>query len=130
MVPHLKLISSLKPTHLLQLAVFCQSAIVISSRLGHPRYIRYTKCPNTDPCATPLKTNVQFETCPSTTTRSLLSDSHCSNQSIRPSPIPLLHNRGIIHCLAKSSNYSLNLCSSLEHLHTSQQSCANASSTS
>ena len=37
-VLHSKLISSLKPLHLLQHAIFCQSAIVLSSQLCHPRY--------------------------------------------------------------------------------------------
>ena len=36
--PHSKLISSLKPPHLLQHAVFCQSAIFLSSRLCHSQY--------------------------------------------------------------------------------------------
>ena len=32
-------------------------------------YIKNNKCLNTDPCGTPLKTDFQFETSPSTTTR-------------------------------------------------------------
>ena len=51
-------------------------------------YIKNNKSPNTDPCGTPLKTDFQFETSPSTTTRCLLSVSHCSIQSIKPSQIP------------------------------------------
>ena len=51
-------------------------------------YIKNNKGPNTDPCDNPLKTDFQFETSQSTTTRCLLSVSHCSSQSIMPSPIP------------------------------------------
>ena len=54
--------------------------------------IKNNKGPNTDPCGTPLKTNYQFETFPSTTKRSLLSVSHCSIQSIMPFPIPWAFN--------------------------------------
>ena len=35
-------------------------------------YIKNNKGPNTDPCGTPLKTDFEFETSPSTTTRYLL----------------------------------------------------------
>ena len=34
-------------------------------------YIKNNKVPNSDPCGTPLKTDFQFETSPSTTTRCL-----------------------------------------------------------
>ena len=47
---------------------------------------------NSDPCGTPLKTDFQFETSPSTTTRCLLSVRHCSIQSIMPSPIQQAFN--------------------------------------
>ena len=49
-------------------------------------YIKNNNGPNTDSCGTPLKTDFQFETSPSTTKRCLLSVSHCSIQSIKPSP--------------------------------------------
>ena len=55
-------------------------------------YIKNNKGPNTDSCGAPLKTDFQFETSPSTTTRCLLSVSHCSVQSIIPSPIPWAFN--------------------------------------
>ena len=55
-------------------------------------HIKNNKGPNTDPCSTPLKTDFQFETSPCTTTRYLLSVSHCSIQSIMPSPIPWAFN--------------------------------------
>ena len=51
-------------------------------------YIKNNKGLNTDPCGTPLKTDLQFETSPYTTASCLLSVSHCSIQSIMPSPIP------------------------------------------
>ena len=52
-------------------------------------YIKNNKGPNIDPCGTPQgkTTDFQFETSPSTTTRCFLSVSHCSIQSIMPSPI-------------------------------------------
>ena len=40
-------------------------------------YIKNNKGPNTDPCVIPLKTDFLFETSPSTTSRCLLSISHC-----------------------------------------------------
>ena len=36
----------------------------------------YNNGPNTDPCGTPIETDFQFETSPSTITRCLLSVSH------------------------------------------------------
>ena len=55
-------------------------------------YIKNNKGPNTDPSGTPLKTDFQFETSPSTTTHCLLSVSHCSIQSVMLSPIPWAFN--------------------------------------
>ena len=55
-------------------------------------YIKNNKGPNTDSCGTPLKTDFQFETSPSTITRYLLLISHCSIQSIMPTPIPWAFN--------------------------------------
>ena len=55
-------------------------------------YIKNNKGPNTDPCGTPLKTDFQFETSPSTTTHCLLSVSHYSIQSIKLTPIQWAFN--------------------------------------
>ena len=44
--------------------------------------------PSTDHCGTPLKTDFQLETSPSTTTLCILSVSHCSTQLIILFPIP------------------------------------------
>ena len=51
-------------------------------------YIKNKIGPSTDPCGTPLKTDFQFETSPSTTTLCLLSISHFSIQLIIPFPMP------------------------------------------
>ncbi len=58
----------------------------------------YTKSkigPSTDPCGTPLKTDFQLETSPSTTTICLLSVSHSSIQLIILFPIPCDFNVSI-----------------------------------
>ena len=51
--------------------------------------------PSTDPWDTPLKTDFQLETSPSTTTLCLLSVSHCSIQVIILFPIPCDFNLSI-----------------------------------
>ena len=55
-------------------------------------YINNDKGPNTDPCGTPLKTDFQFETSPSSTTSCLLLGNHCSIQSVMSSSIPWAFN--------------------------------------
>ncbi len=51
--------------------------------------------PSTDPCGTPLKTDVQIETTPSTTTLCLLSVSHYSIQLTILCPMPCDFNLSI-----------------------------------
>ena len=51
--------------------------------------------PSTDPCGTPLKTDFQLETSPSTTTLCFLSVSQCSIQLIILFPIPCDFNLSI-----------------------------------
>ena len=72
-------------------------------------YIKHYKCPNTDPCGTPLKTDFKFETSPSTTTRCLLSVSHYSIQSIVPSFIHWAFNLSSIFFVALCQKLSKNL---------------------
>ena len=57
----------------------------------------------------PLNTDFQFETSPSTTTRCLLSVSHCSIQLIMPSPIPWAFNLNS-NLVALCQKLSENLC--------------------
>ena len=51
--------------------------------------------PSTDPCGTPVMTDFQLETSPSTTTLCFLSVSHCSIQLIILFPIPCDFNLSI-----------------------------------
>ena len=51
-------------------------------------YIKYKIGRNTDPCGSPLKTDFQFETSPSTITLCLLSVSHFSIQLVISFPMP------------------------------------------
>ena len=68
-------------------------------------FIKNNKCPNTDPCGTPLKTDFQFETSQSTT-KHLMYVSHCSIQSIVPSLIPWAFNLSSnLSCRALSKAY-------------------------
>ena len=81
----------LSPSLLTLLNTFVSSAnvstllVILSSK--SLIYIKNNKGPSTDPSGTPLKTDFQFETTPYITTCCLLSVSHCSIQSIMPSPI-------------------------------------------
>ena len=72
-------------------------------------YIKNNKGPHTDSCGTPLKIYFQFETSPSTTTRCLLSVSHCSIQPIKPSPTPWAFNLCLIFDVALCQKLSENL---------------------
>ena len=57
-------------------ANFATLLVILSSK--SLIYVKNNKGPNTDPCGTPLKSDFQFETSPSTTTRCILYVSHCS----------------------------------------------------
>ena len=71
-------------------ANFSMLLVILSSK--SLIYIKNNKGLNTDPCGIPLKIDFQFEISPSTTTRCLLSVSHCSTQLIMPSLIPWAFN--------------------------------------
>ena len=86
-IPMLVLLYTLSSTIFSMLLVTLSSKTLI--------YIMNNKGPNTDPCGTPLKTDFQFETSPSTTTRFLLSVSQFSIQSIMPFPIVWAFNISI-----------------------------------
>ena len=64
------------------------NTLLVMSSSKSLMYIKNTIGPNTDPCGTPLQTDFQFETSPSTTTLYLLSISHFSIQLIISFPIP------------------------------------------
>ena len=87
---------SLSPPLLSLLNTFVSSAnfgtllVMLSSK--SLIYINNNKDHNTDHCGTPLKTYFQFDNYPSTTTRCLLSVSHCTIQLVMPSPIPWAFN--------------------------------------
>ena len=68
------------------------SALLVILSFKSLIYINNNKSPNTNPCGTPLKTDFQFETSPSIAKRYHLSVSHCSVQSIMPSPMPRAFN--------------------------------------
>ena len=71
-------------------ANFSMLLVILSSK--SLIYIKNNIGPNTDFWGTPLKTDFQFETSPSTTTRCLLSVSHCSIQLVMLSPIAWAFN--------------------------------------
>ena len=60
-----------------------------------------SKGPNTDPCGTPLKTDLQFETSPSTTTRCLLYNYIISTGDDDPLSIHLVISSKNITCFVK-----------------------------
>ena len=88
-------------------ANFSMLLVILSSK--SLIYITNNIGPNTDPSGTPLKTDFQFETSPSTTTRCLLSVSHCSIQPVMLSPIPWAFNLRVIFDVALCQKLSENL---------------------